>query len=224
MEWALALSTLTLEQIRDGLDACNSGSIAEGSDREIDWPPSTARFRAAALGIPSLAKVRAELASLEGERTPFGLLVSHKMPDPWAYRQADAGRADRMLGEAYDAARAHVLAGGELPVVLPALPDDTGRERREATPEVAAAALAAVREMLDGAPPVMWREDRGRWVATLRTAGDREARATVTPPAAEGGPWRWLVMVAGDVVEAGDVADGEAAKAAAVRCAAGVTA
>jgi hypothetical protein len=218
-EWAVGLATMTLDQIKRGIDACN-----DGHGPEDGWPPTLPQFRELCLGLPTVAEIRAEIAKRDGERSPFGLLVSRKMTDPWAYRQADARTSERMLAEAYAAARAHVLAGGELPVILPALPDQTDREPTPASPEVAAAALAAVREMLDGAPPVHWREDRGRWVATLRTAGDREARASVTPPAAEGGPWRWCVMVAGDVVEAGEVADGEAGKVAAVRCAAGVAA
>jgi len=218
--WGEGLLGLTKGQIlRVGVGACRDGhGPADG------WPPTLPQFRELCLGLPTIAEVRAELAQRDGQRTPFGLLVSRKMTDPWAYRQADARTAERMLGEAYAAARAHVLAGGELPVVLPALADDTDREPAPATPEVAAAALAAVREMLAAEPPVRWREDRGRWVATLRTAGEREARATVTPPTAEGGAWRWVVMIAGDVVEAGEAAGGEAGKEAAVRCAAGVAA
>jgi hypothetical protein len=105
-------------------------------------------------------------------------------------------------------------------LVLPALTDDTDREPVEATPEVAAA-LAAVREMLDGAPPVRWREDRGRWVATLPTAAG-DARATVTPTG-EGGHWRWTLTIAGDVIDGGYEPDAEVAKEAAMRCAAEVT-
>lgn len=222
MEWARALATLTLAQIREGLDACNSGAIADGSDREIDWPPSTARFRAAALGVPPFAAIRAEFADRHATRSAFGLLVAQRL-DSWSFRKADARGADEMLRGAYTAARAYRLDGGELPEVLPALADDTDREPAPATPEVAAAALSAMREMLDGTPPVQWREDRGRWVATLWTAGDGEARATVTPTG-EGGPWRWVVMIAGDVVDAGEELEAEAAKDCALICAAGVTA
>jgi len=217
-EWAGGLTTMTLAQIKHGIDACNDGrGPADG------WPPTLPQFRELCLGLPTVAEIRAELAQREGERTPFGLLVSRNMTDPWAYRQADARTAERMLGEAYAEARAHLLSGGELPVVLPALTDDSDRERPEASPEVVAAALASVREMLDAEPPVEWRAVRGFWVTSLRTP-QGEARATVTPPDAEGGPWRWCVMIAGDVVEAGEVDDGEAAKDAAVRCASGVSA
>lgn len=215
-EWAEALAELTPHQIRRGLKACRDGL------GPVDFPPSIPRFRELCFDLPPIAEVRREIGSRDAERTPFGLLVARGI-DMWAYRQADAHAAERMLREAYAEARAHVLAGGELPVVLPALTDDTERERPEASPEVVAAALASVREMLDAEPPVEWRAVRGFWVASLRTP-QGEARATVTPPAAECGPWRWCVMIAGDVVEAGEVDDGEAAKAAAVRCAAGVTA
>lgn len=212
--WGEGMIGLTPRQIRTGAAACRDGhGPADG------WPPTLPQFRELCLGLPPLAEVRRELADRDGQRTPFGLQVARSI-DMWAYRQADAHTADRMLREAYAAARAHVLDGGELPVVLPALTDDTDRERPEASPEVVAAALASVREMLDAEPPVTWRAIRGFWVATLRTV-QGEARATVTPPAAEGGPWRWCVMIAGDVVGAGQEFDGEVAK---VRCAAWVSA
>jgi len=144
MEWALALSTLTLLQIRDGLDACNSGAIAEGSGREIDWPPSAPRFRAAALGIPPLSKIRAEFATRDAARSPFGMLVAERL-DMWQFRQADARVAAEMLRDAYAEARTFRLDGGELPPVLAALPDDTDREPKPASPEVAARVLAEMR-------------------------------------------------------------------------------
>ena len=217
MEWARALATLTLEQIRIGLDACNSGAIAaDGSGREIDWPPSTARFRAAALEIPPLSAIRAEFADRSAARSAFGLLVAERL-DSWAHRQADARGAEELLRGAYTAARAFRLDGGALPVVMPALTDDSDRDPAPATPEKVAAALAEMRAELAGSPPVRWREDRGRWVSTLRTAGDREARATVVP---KDGQWRWWLMIAGDIVAEGLEPDGEAAKEAAVRRAA----
>lgn len=219
-EWALALSTLTLEQIRDGLDACNSGAIAEGSGRELDWPPSSGRFRAAALGIPSLAAIRREFASKDAQRSPFGMLVAERM-DLWQFRQADARGAAELLRDAYAEARTFRLEGGALPQVFPALPDDTDREPKPATPETAAAVLAAMREMLDGEPPVRWIEDRGLWVAALPISGGREARVTVVPPMVEGEAWRWRAMVAGDVVHADMEPDAETAKEAAIRWAAG---
>lgn len=211
--WGDGLIGLTKGQIlRVGVGACRG-----------DWPPSLPEFRALCFALPPLPAIRREIADRTAERTPFGLLVSRYL-DSWAYRHAGEDRAERMLREAYAEAERYVMDGGELPQVFAALPDHTDREPAPATPEVAEAVLAAMREMLDGAPPVAWRADRGRWVATLRTSGEREARASVSPPAAEGGPWRWVVMVAGDVVEAGEAADGEAGKVAAVRCASGVTA
>ena len=215
--WGEGMMGLTPRQIRAGAAACRDGrGPADG------WPPTLPQFRELCFGVPALAEVRRELSDRTAERTPFGLLVAQRL-DSWAYRQASEDRADRLLRDAYAEAREHVLTGGDLPVVLPALPDDTDRDPVQATPEVASAALAAVREMLDGDPPVHWREDRGRWVATLPTAGGGEARATVTPTG-DGGPWRWVVMIAGDVVETGSAPDGEAGKEAAARCAAGVSA
>ncbi len=216
--WGEGMIGLTPRQIRTGAAACRDGhGPADG------WPPTLPQFRELCLGLPPLAEVRAELADRDGERTPFGLLVARSL-DMWAYRQADARTAERMLGEAYAAARAHVLAGGELPVVLPALPDDSDRLTPWASPEVAGAALAAVREMLDGAPPVAWREDRGRWVATLQTPSGHDARATVAAPKGPGMNWTWSLMIRGEEVDIGGEPDAEAAKAAAVRCAAEVTA
>ena len=204
--WGEGLIGLTKGQIlRVGVGACRG-----------DWPPSLLEFRALCLGLPPLPAIRRELADRTAERTPFGLLVARYL-DSWAYRHASEDRADRMLREAYAEARDYVMAGGELPVVLPALPDDSDREPTPAKPEVVAEVLASMREMLDGAPPVRWREDRGRWVATVPTAAG-DARATVTPTG-EGGPWRWTVMLAGDVIDGGYEPNAETAKTAAMRCA-----
>ena len=106
--WGAALSGVTNQQIADGLRSC----VAEGDE----WPPSAPRFRSMCFGIPSFAAVK--LARQRGEWTAFGTLVWQHL-DAYAYRLAEIKAGDRMLREAYEIAREHVLTGGRLPERVP---------------------------------------------------------------------------------------------------------
>ncbi len=144
--WAAALAGVTGAQLAAGLQA----TLALGSD----YPPSAPRFRALCLGIPSLATVRVELARRDARRSPFVVLVwSHV--DAHRYRMADADRADRMLREAYDAAREHVMRGGSMPEPAVELEAPAPTKRTPAPPEVAEwnlSEIATALRLADQAP------------------------------------------------------------------------
>jgi hypothetical protein len=104
--WAKGLADLRPEQLADGIRACLKA--ADG------WPPSLPEFRAMCFAIPALHAMRCELSSRDAKRTRFGLLVWQHL-DSYRWRHADAREADRILREAYEAAKQHVMAGGAMP-------------------------------------------------------------------------------------------------------------
>lgn len=134
--WAAGLSGLTGGQLARGLEACVASSDP--------WPPSLPDFRAACLGIPPLAAVR-----LDGDRSNrFTRLVWQHL-DGYRYKQAPADQSDRLLREAYELAREHVMRGGALPEIA----GEIGREERKpvpASPERAAEAIAEITRALSG--------------------------------------------------------------------------
>lgn len=140
--WAKGLAGLSPEQLGRGLEACIT--------RTDPWPPVLAQFRALCLGIPDLADVRADMARDGSRRAPFTVLVGRGM-DAYRYRMADAREADRMLREAYEAAREAVMRGEPLPEPLPELAQDTAAPV-PATPESARAHLAEIQRALYGGP------------------------------------------------------------------------
>lgn len=62
------------------------------------------------VGIPALAAVRADTGKQDG----FTRLVWQYM-DGHRYRNASADVSDRLLREAYDQAKVHVMRGGRMP-------------------------------------------------------------------------------------------------------------
>ncbi len=105
--WARGLSGITPAQIGDGIERC----LASGEP----WPPTLPEFRALALGIPTIALVRAEVRPGAPAISPFTRAVWMRL-DGWAYQRADADRADRMLREAYELTRDAVMRGDPMPV------------------------------------------------------------------------------------------------------------
>lgn len=100
--WARGLAGLTPPQIGQGIDACIAGAYA--------WPPTLPEFRALCLGVPPFAAVRADTSKADGfTRLVWQFLDGHR------YRQSPADVADRLLREAYELAREHVMRGGALP-------------------------------------------------------------------------------------------------------------
>lgn len=104
--WAAALAGLTGPQIAEGLRAC----VTEGEE----FPPNAPRFRAMCLGIPTLARVRLEISHADAESCAFTRAV-WRFIDGYAYRQASARDADRMLRDAYELAREETMRGVPLP-------------------------------------------------------------------------------------------------------------
>lgn len=118
-EWRDTLKGISLEQLRVG--------FAEDAIRTSDWPPTSTRFRAMCLGIPTLAAVRHEVSKVLCVQTAFDgrradLKVSGFTRLAWSFldvvtfRMAEVKRADRMLRDAYELASKHVMEGGELPM------------------------------------------------------------------------------------------------------------
>ena len=142
--WAKGLAGLSRQQIADGLKACL---------RSTDpWPPSLPQFRALCYGIPELFAVRAELLAHlrpgSGFPSPFARLV-WSMLDTYRWRNADGDKGDRMLREAYDAAKAHVMAGGPLPETpAAAIEQREAPKPKPANPEAAKAALERLGALL----------------------------------------------------------------------------
>lgn len=137
--WASCLVGIAPEQIAAGLRAC----LAEGAE----FPPSAPRFRAMCLGIPSLAEVRYRIR--QGEATPFTRLLWQSI-DGYRYRQASADAADRMLRDAYDLAREHVMRGNPLPEESPEIEQGAVKPAEPAPPEVASQHLRNMRGLLRG--------------------------------------------------------------------------
>ena len=138
--WSRALAGLTAQQVGAGLDGC----LREAED----FPPSVGRFRAMCLGIPSLVAVKRELAAKDTQRSSFACLVWGEL-DAWAYRHADARAAERMLRDAYEAARERVMAGEKLPEPAAAeLAHDTTAKPKPAIPETREERIARLQALL----------------------------------------------------------------------------
>lgn len=160
--WASCLVGITPEQIAAGLRAC----LAEGAE----FPPSAPRFRAMCVGIPGLAEVRYRIR--QGEATPFTRLVWQSI-DGYRYRQASSDVADRMLRDAYELAREHVMRGNPLPEGSRELECDEPTPAKPASPEMASQHLSVIRTILDDAEPI------GGVVrdTTMRTTPEERAKA-----------------------------------------------
>lgn len=138
--WAQGLCGLSAEQIGAGIER----SIVSADP----WPPTLSQFRALCLGIPSLAEVRVDMKRADSQRAPFTVLVWSEL-DSWWYARSDQDRADRMLRDAYEAARARVMRGSPLPEPLPEIAPSAEKPAvKPAPPEVAAAHLAKLAEIL----------------------------------------------------------------------------
>lgn len=137
--WARALAGLTPRQIGQGVEACIAGSYS--------WPPTAPEFRSLCFGIPVFAAVRLDTE----KRDPFTFLVWQHL-DGFRYRQASADQADRMLREAYDLAREHVMRGGALPEMPAGEIEHEKTKPVEPTPEHKQDVLAKVRAELEPEP------------------------------------------------------------------------
>jgi hypothetical protein len=100
--WGAGLHGMTGVQLARGLEACVASSDP--------WPPTLPEFRAMCLGIPSFPAVSMDAAKVQ----PFTCLVWSHL-DGHLSRMASADKASKMLRDAYEIAREHVMRGGELP-------------------------------------------------------------------------------------------------------------
>lgn len=137
--WAAALAGVTPEQL-----ACGLRAVLRLGD---EFPPNAPRFLALCYGVPTFAAVRYETQHGEAPRTPFGLLC-WQFVDAYALRRADQREADRLVRNAYDLAKAHVMAGGELPEVHAELAKPEPEVRKPASPETVARVVREVEEHL----------------------------------------------------------------------------
>lgn len=141
--WSRSLAGMTGQQVAAGLRA----TLLLGSD----WPPSAGRFRALCLGIPEFAAVRLDLRNAHAARKPFTILTWNFL-DAQRYRNANQDKADKLLREAYDEAKAHVMLGGALPQPAVAEIPHTPRPFVPASPETVARAMAEMAELVGMAP------------------------------------------------------------------------
>lgn len=139
-EWAETLAGLTRAQVQHGL--------VIDAKRGDQWPPSSPQFRAMCLDVPSFPALRYECQHPEVPRTPFGVLC-WQFIDAYTLARADRQGADRILRDAYELARAHVLDGGKLPVVHEALAKPDVPERTPASPETARRHVDEILRKLD---------------------------------------------------------------------------
>ena len=146
-EWRSTLAGLTREQLREGFEA----DVMRGDD----WPPSSPKFLAMCLGIPSIASVRHEIEQmLRWSDHSQGSLMSRFARGVWTridgytYRSAPAKLADRMLREAFDLTREFVMEGGTLPVQPAGLVEHQPKERKPADPAVVKQHIDKLAEML----------------------------------------------------------------------------
>lgn len=140
--WARGLAGLSAAQIAKGVEAALVSAD--------EWPPTLPAFRAMCFNIPSFAAVRLELAAKDAQRSPFARLVWSNL-DTHRYRHVEADKADRLLREAYEMAREHVMRGGELPEPLAELAPPEEPKRATVSPEVAAKAFAELQTILGDA-------------------------------------------------------------------------
>jgi hypothetical protein len=141
--WAKGLAGIAPSQIATGLE-----QALVSAD---EWPPTLPAFRAMCFAIPAFAAVRAEVNAKDSRRSPFAMLTWEHL-DRHRYRMADADKADRLLREAYDTAREHVMRGGALPEPVEELAAPAPAPRTPVSPEVAAAAFADIAAILGDAP------------------------------------------------------------------------
>jgi hypothetical protein len=137
--WQRGLLGITEAQIAVGLQAC----IASADP----WPPTLPEFRALCFDIPSLLSVKTQLAARNTRRSAFATCVWGHL-DSYSYHMAPADKADRMLREAYEEAREHVMRGGTLPEIKQELGAPEIKERAPASADVVDMHMAKIRKQL----------------------------------------------------------------------------
>lgn len=137
--WAVGLCGLTARDINTGLSAAIVSTDP--------WPPSLPMFRAMCLGIPSLAAVKTAIYS-RATPSPFLRQVWKKV-DSYKLRNEDTFEVDRMIREAYELAREHVMLGRELPPEPVAVIQQLRPEPKYADPEEARRIIGEIEQRLN---------------------------------------------------------------------------
>lgn len=108
--WAKELAGVGPKRLARALEVWVSGGN--------EWPPTLVELKSACFGIPAMPVVKLERAGPASEQSGFTILVG-QMIDSTEWRMADFRFQQRLLIDAYEMAKAHVLAGGLLPEYVP---------------------------------------------------------------------------------------------------------
>lgn len=138
-EWSEALAGVTEAQIRAGFRADHL--------RADHWPPGPSEFAAMCHGIPTLARVKHILSRSGPQRTRFTRLV-WSLLDTFQFTRGDGRHADKLLAEAYELAKAHVMSGHPLPEEPSGAIEHKPEPRTPAKPETVKRALETIRVAL----------------------------------------------------------------------------
>lgn len=136
--WAVGLCGIWPRDINTGLSAAIVSTDP--------WPPSLPMFRAMCLGIPSLAAVKVAIHA-KAKPTGFMRQVWAKL-DGYRMRTEATFEVDRMIREAYEMAREHVMQGRELPPEPVAEIEQVKETPRPANPEVAKRYMEEIEALL----------------------------------------------------------------------------
>lgn len=134
--WAIQLAGLGQRAIARGLEL---------AVRET-WPPVLADFKGMCLGVLPLNTVKLQRAGTASDQHPFTILVGRFIAyHEW--RMADPVRQERMLLQAWEQARDHILAGGAMPEYTPASQQLTVEDERPPPPPIMVTATEAMAEI-----------------------------------------------------------------------------
>lgn len=134
--WAIELAGLGQRAIARGLDL----AVREA------WPPVLADFKGMCIGVLPLTTVRQQRAGKAIDQQPFTVLVGRFISETRWRMGDDVGR-DRMLQQAWEQARDHMLAGGALPQYTPAAQQLTVEDERPPPPPIMVTAAEAMEEI-----------------------------------------------------------------------------
>lgn len=141
--------TLAADTWRRGLAGITERQVAVGIQSALvsadPWPPTLPSFRSLCLGVPTLASLKLRLRKETDD--PFTRLVWQNL-DGYRLKQVTADKADRMIRDAYETAREHVMSGGELPEVSGHIEAPKPEPRTPASRETAESHLHAMAEKL----------------------------------------------------------------------------
>lgn len=141
-EWAGAIRGVLPERVMAACDGIRDGASP--------FVPVAAEFRLACFDIPTRDECE---AYLRGQRDPqpFTVAVARAI-DMWNWKGSPTYEANKILQASFDTVKKRVLAGEVLAPILPAI-EQKPPERRPASPETAAANIAAIRAALGQREP-----------------------------------------------------------------------